>query len=95
MYCFHCGSSNLRLSQFRSGDFPGLLLLQIPVRCSFCHDRFYRSLFKVWRAGIIEKPPHIRHQRNRDAGEGLSIRKQRLKSSTRASHANIRPHQTE
>jgi hypothetical protein len=68
--CFHCGSSKLRLSRLRSNDFAGLLQLQVPLRCRFCHERFYRSLFRAWRAGILAKAAHKRHHQNRNIGGG-------------------------
>lgn len=70
MHCFHCGSTKLRVSRLRSSDFVGLLRLQVPLRCRFCHERFHRSLLRAWRAGILRKPPHKQQHRSRNVDGG-------------------------
>lgn len=68
MECFHCGSSDMRLSRPRSEDTRELLRLHVPVRCRSCNDRFYISFFRAWRTGILGKNPH--KQRKREGNDG-------------------------
>jgi hypothetical protein len=47
MHCVWCGSSRLSNSPLKSADIPKLFLLQAPVRCHFCNERYSASLFSV------------------------------------------------
>lgn len=58
--CFHCGSSDLRVSHLRSKDAVELLLFRVPIRCRYCYERFYMNIFRAWRLGLLGK----------DAGKG-------------------------
>jgi DNA-directed RNA polymerase subunit RPC12/RpoP len=42
--CRKCGQSTVRISQFRLKDIVRLILLQSPVRCRTCRNRYYVSL---------------------------------------------------
>jgi transcriptional regulator NrdR family protein len=44
MVCPNCYSSDFRLSHFRARDFQRLFILQYPVRCLGCEERFYTYL---------------------------------------------------
>ena len=40
MNCPHCGTPRFADSRIRLGDIPRLFLLQVPVRCLLCRERF-------------------------------------------------------
>ena len=40
MNCPHCGTPRFRDSILRLTDIPRLFLLQVPVRCLLCRERF-------------------------------------------------------
>jgi len=44
MRCPYCGTPKFRTSKLRIGDFPRLALLQFPLRCKVCRERFYGGL---------------------------------------------------
>jgi hypothetical protein len=60
--CLYCYSSRLRFSRFHLFDVSRLLMLQLPVRCRSCGERFYASIFRAWKLGLVKKtahkPPH-------------------------------------
>jgi hypothetical protein len=41
MNCPYCGTPKFRTSRVRFSDIPRLALLQFPVRCRLCRERFY------------------------------------------------------
>jgi len=41
MNCPHCGTPKFRTSRMRWADLPRLALLQFPVRCRLCRERFH------------------------------------------------------
>ena len=41
MNCPYCGTPKFRTSRVRFADLPRLALLQFPVRCRLCRERFY------------------------------------------------------
>jgi hypothetical protein len=41
MKCPYCDSPKFRTSRIRMSDVPRLALLQYPVRCRLCRERFY------------------------------------------------------
>lgn len=45
--CPACGSRNLRPSQLQRKDLVYLLTLRAPVRCRYCRERFYVSIFSI------------------------------------------------
>jgi hypothetical protein len=49
--CPNCWSSQLRVSRFRLLDFVWLLMLQMPVRCKECQQRFHSSLYFALKKG--------------------------------------------
>lgn len=71
--CFHCGSSHLRLSRMRTHDFGELFLLQIPACRRTCHERFYVSLYRAWKLGLLRKAANKRRQQERDVGGGSAV----------------------
>jgi hypothetical protein len=41
MNCPYCGTPKFRTSRLRLSDIPRLALLQFPVRCRLCRERFH------------------------------------------------------
>jgi hypothetical protein len=41
MNCPYCGTPKFRTSRIRLSDIPRLALLQLPVRCRLCRERFH------------------------------------------------------
>jgi len=41
MNCPYCGTPKFRTSRIRFADLPRLALLQFPVRCRLCRERFH------------------------------------------------------
>jgi hypothetical protein len=41
MNCPYCGTPKFRTSRIRFSDVPRLALLQFPVRCRLCRERFH------------------------------------------------------
>jgi hypothetical protein len=41
MNCPYCGTPKFRTSRVRFSDIPRLALLQLPVRCRLCRERFH------------------------------------------------------
>ena len=41
MNCPYCGTPKFRTSRVRFSDIPRLALLQFPVRCRLCRERFH------------------------------------------------------
>lgn len=41
MNCPYCGTPKFRTSRVRISDIPRLALLQFPVRCRLCRERFH------------------------------------------------------
>lgn len=70
MRCFHCRSSDLRLSHIHLYDVPKILRLKIPVRCRSCHERFYVSLNLALRIGFLAKGARKRHGQDRNTSGG-------------------------
>jgi hypothetical protein len=44
MNCPYCGTPKFRTSRVRFSDVPRLALLQFPVRCRLCRERFHVGL---------------------------------------------------
>ena len=44
MNCPYCGTPKFRTSRVRFADIPRLALLQFPVRCRLCRERFHVGL---------------------------------------------------
>jgi len=55
MNCLWCGSSNLQTMRLRISDFFRLFRLQQPVRCRFCHECDYASIWSVWKLNALAK----------------------------------------
>jgi hypothetical protein len=47
--CLWCDSPNVRNSRLRLADVYRLVLLQWPVRCRSCEERYYINVFAAWR----------------------------------------------
>jgi hypothetical protein len=41
MNCPYCGTPKFRTSRIRLADLPRLAVLQFPVRCRLCRERFH------------------------------------------------------
>jgi hypothetical protein len=63
MKCLYCGSTMMRTSRLRLADIPRLFLFQYPVRCRFCHERYYVGFVTGLNLRQAEK---IRHQEDRN-----------------------------
>ena len=63
MHCLWCGSSRLRTSPLRVSDLPRLFLLQQPVRCHFCNERDYASVFSLRKLKTNRRSPNAESQR--------------------------------
>jgi len=48
-HCLWCESTNVRNSRLRLADGPRLMLLQWPVRCHTCEERYYASVVTAWK----------------------------------------------
>jgi hypothetical protein len=59
MRCMICGSTKIRISRLRSSDLSRLLILQYPVRCRACYERFYvgipLALNLRWNGKILHR----------------------------------------
>lgn len=47
--CNVCGSSDFRVSSFRSRDLPHLFVLYQPMRCSVCHHRNCQPIMRFFK----------------------------------------------
>jgi hypothetical protein len=63
MKCIYCQSSRLRFSHIQFFDFEHLFLLQMPVRCRSCQERFYSSIFRSWRLTFPKKSVNVQPRR--------------------------------
>jgi hypothetical protein len=71
MKCIYCQSSRLRFSHIQFFDFEHLFLLQMPLRCRSCQERFYSSIFRSWRLAFPKKSADGQARR---AGSGAKVR---------------------
>ncbi|MGP8184818.1 MAG: hypothetical protein ACLQKY_02015 [Terracidiphilus sp.] len=60
----------MRLSRIQAIDLPELLVLQIPVRCCSCDERFSVSLYRAWKLGLIGRPAQKPEEQDKNAGGG-------------------------
>lgn len=49
MNCPHCGTPRFRSSRLSFTDLPRLAMLQVPVRCLLCRERFHIGIFLAFR----------------------------------------------
>ena len=63
MNCTWCGSASLRNSRLRPADLPRLLLLQYPVRCRSCEERYFASVFFAIKLRAAAK---VRREKRRE-----------------------------
>jgi hypothetical protein len=59
MKCSNCDSSIFRTSKLRLLDFARLLFLQYPVRCRYCHERSFVTIFLAYK---IHRARKLRRQ---------------------------------
>jgi hypothetical protein len=71
MNCPYCGTPKFRTSRVRFADIPRLALLQFPVRCRLCRERFH--------VGISLALHMLQSQRVRE-GEESEIRREKYKT---------------
>jgi hypothetical protein len=71
MNCPYCGTPKFRTSRLRLTDLPRLALLQFPVRCRLCRERFH--------VGMSLALHLLQSQRVRE-GEEADIRREKYKS---------------
>jgi hypothetical protein len=53
----------VRNSRLRLGDIPHLFLLQWPVRCRACEERYHVNFFSAWRLHQATKARRIERRR--------------------------------
>jgi hypothetical protein len=70
MNCPYCGTPKFRTSRIRLADLPRLALLQFPVRCRLCRERFH--------VGISLALHLLQSQRVRE-GEDEAARREKYK----------------
>lgn len=70
MRCYHCRSTNLRLSHIQLFDVPKILRLKIPLRCRSCRERFYVGLNLALRIGFQAKAARLRRGQDRNTSGG-------------------------
>ena len=63
--CRICGSTDFRLSHFRSKDVFHLVRLSYPVRCRCCRTRDYVVVFKAVKIGHADRIRHALRRRKR------------------------------
>jgi hypothetical protein len=71
MNCPYCGTPKFRTSRVRVADIPRLALLQFPVRCRLCRERFH--------VGISLALHLLQSQRVRE-NEDAALRREKFKS---------------
>jgi hypothetical protein len=61
--CLWCESPNVRNSRLRLADLPRLLLLQWPVRCRSCEERYHVNFLAAWRLRMDTKARRTERRR--------------------------------
>jgi hypothetical protein len=64
MHCLWCGSSKLKISPLQVSDIARLFLMQRPVRCRFCNERYHASIFSAWKLTASEKARSAERRRS-------------------------------
>lgn len=77
MNCPYCGTPKFRTSRLRFADIPRLALLQFPVRCRLCRERF--------SVGISLALHLLQAQRVRE-DEEAALRREKYKSKDQTEH---------
>ena len=77
MNCPYCGTPKYRTSRLRLTDLPRLALLQFPVRCRLCRERFH--------VGISLALNLVQSQRVRGEEEAV-LRRERFKGEHESEH---------
>jgi hypothetical protein len=75
MNCPYCGTPKFRTSRVRLSDVPRLALLQFPVRCRLCRERFYVGLSLAMHL--------LKSQKVREA-EDAELRREKYKSEDKS-----------
>jgi len=75
MNCPYCGTPKFRTSRVRISDLPRLALLQFPVRCRLCRERFH--------VGLSLALHMLQAQRVRE-GEEAEIRREKYKNKDKS-----------
>jgi hypothetical protein len=70
MNCPYCGIPKFRASRVRFSDIPRLALLQFPVRCQLCRERFHVG---------ISLALHLKQAQRVREGEEAEIRREKYK----------------
>jgi hypothetical protein len=71
MNCPYCGTPKFRTSHVRFSDLPRLALLQFPVRCRLCRERFH--------VGVSLAMHLLQSERVRE-GEEAELRREKYKA---------------
>lgn len=78
MNCPYCGTPKFRTSRFRLTDIPRLALLQFPVRCRLCRERFH--------VGMSLALHLLQAQRVRQ-GEEAAVRREKYKRESKTENS--------
>ncbi len=70
-HCPACGSRNLRPSQLQSEDLVYLLTLRYPVRCRYCRERFFVSIFNIRKVRRDADARDARYKNNVSSPEAV------------------------
>ncbi len=79
MNCPYCGTPKFRTSRIRLADLPRLALLQFPVRCRLCRERFH--------VGMSLALHLLQSQRVREGEEAAMRREKYKKNDQSENHA--------
>lgn len=71
MNCPYCGTPKFRTSRLRFSDLPRLALLQFPVRCRLCRERFHVGMSLAMHLLKAQKVRNL---------EEASLRREKYKS---------------
>ena len=67
MNCIWCGSPNLRNSRMRLSDLGRVPLLQFPIRCRSCEERYFAGPLDAWRVHAAAKARRMERERRQAA----------------------------
>lgn len=69
MNCLWCGSSSLRTSRLHFLDLARLSILQYPVRCRECDERFFTNVFRAFRLNAATKARRMARRNRKSAAQ--------------------------
>jgi hypothetical protein len=75
MNCPYCGTPKFRTSRLRFSDIPRLALLQFPVRCRICRERFHVGMSLAL---------HLLQSQKIREGEEAALRREKYKAKEKS-----------